>query len=290
MDAEKLVKTLSIDEIQELVVALPSEVIRNEAIRRRIEIPATVGATAVKGEVAAAKVDVKETIMGQLYFAGIGYQTIAEQINSSLSKKNRFEIAFQETIAAGLDVWLTQDKLDYVKEAIEVDPELQFTLVTTPNVLVNQGQLISLARNLGKKTYVRDTLYAKYTPEQLSGIDHTRDNSIAFSLIPSKPDENLYGTAASQRVKLAELQKSHQFIKVPSVLEAITYWYALRAGGSTLSGSTAFDATYIRHFDLPEKNLVGWARVPDSYVRKRCRPELGDSYASLDGRARVAVG
>jgi hypothetical protein len=54
--------------------------------------------------------------------------------------------------------------------------------------------------------------------------------------------------------------------RVPSLLDAVTYWYTLRAQGDKLDDSSAFDKTYIRHFDLEPQTVGGWQFVPCSYV------------------------
>jgi hypothetical protein len=91
---------------------------------------------------------------------------------------------------------------------------------------------------------------------------------------------------------LRERQASHPELhaRVPSLLDAVTYWYALRAQGDKLDDSSAFDKTYIRHFDLEPKTVDRWPGVPDSYVEFGGRPFLRDSLTVRELEARLAVG
>ena len=78
--------------------------------------------------------------------------------------------------------------------------------------------------------------------------------------------------------------------RVPSLLDAITYWYSLRAGGDKLADSSAFDKTYIRHFDLEPKTVGRWSLVPGSCVDDVGGPRVGYSGAGDQDDVRVAVG
>jgi len=203
-------------------------------------------------------------------------------------------VATDETVAEEFEAWFSEDKLAYVAVAQEADPEVRFTLVATPNVLVNDKELAKAAKAFGQnqpyETYVWDLLYSRYTPEQLSGTDPSNGNAVAFSLIPSKYTPEMDGTVVEQRGKLDKLQADNPDLKVPSPLEAVTHWQTLRAQGDQLADNTTFDRTYIRHFDLPEQRFGGWLRVPGSCVSGDGKPILDYSYAQYDVRARVAVG
>ncbi len=68
MDAEKLLKGFSVEETHELAAALPEDVLLDEVVRRGIEVPAAVGATASQGaglevetSVAVPEVDAETT-------------------------------------------------------------------------------------------------------------------------------------------------------------------------------------------------------------------------------------
>ena len=301
MDAKELIKGLSDTAFEEVANAVVLE-----AQERNLSIPAlaSVGNLAVEGadsfEVVDESItvldtpsgetkettDTRESIFFQLAYASHGYNTVARV----LGKKE----VNGETLALEFNDWLTEDKLDYVIKAQEADPKLKFTLVATPNVLVTPKELAKLAKAFGEKqpypTYIDEALYSKYTKEQLSGTDPSSKTTV-FSLIPNKLDERLTGTVAAQRARLAELQATElSDLKVPSPLEAVTYWYTLRANDNKLNNSEAFDQTYIRHFDLPEKRVQDWQFVPDSCVAGSGRPDLSSSRADDDASGRVVVG
>lgn len=126
--------------------------------------------------------------------------------------------------------------------------------------------------------------------EQLSGYNPD-EGPVVFSLIPSKSTDELgYDMAEKQQNTLSELRRKapNLNLKVPSVLDALTFWYTLRARGDKLNDSSSLNKTYIRHFNLSAKKLATWLYVPNSYVSDGGKPRLNRS--SADGDARVAVG
>jgi hypothetical protein len=107
-------------------------------------------------------------------------------------------------------------------------------------------------------------------------------------LIPSSYNID-YGTVKEQKEQLMTLQEKTPSLRVPSVLEAVSYWFRLRPDKhKPLKGSGMGDKTYIRHFDLPDRSDGGWLYVPRSVVVDDGEPRLGRSGG--DDRGRVAVG
>lgn len=293
MEADKLLTALSTEELLEVHDSLPAEF-----ERRGIDIPSLAGTVAVEGaaqEPVNAEVealDTKESITDQLSVAFSAYETVSEQLNKGRKKTDRPHVTTEESLAADLSEWLTDEKLAYVASAQEADPELCFTLVATPNTLASAKEIIAIAK--AYQPYITDVLweelYARYTAEQLSGTNPQVDSSVVFSLIPSRLDPSLYGTVQKQQAELAKLQATNPDLKVPSVLEAITYWQTLRAQGSKLANHTTFATAYIRHFDLPVQRVVGGQCVPRSFVSFDGYPCLVGSCADYGDYARVAVG
>lgn len=267
---------------------------------RGLELPGFAGAVAL--ESAAKTMDrltpemVKESITEQLTISVIATEAVVQSLNAGRRKNNQLAPRSVERVAAELKTWLTDEKLDYVKAAMETDPEVRFTLVATPNVPVTPKDITKIAKTFGQgqpyETYVWEEVYGKYTAEQLSGTDSSNGNSVVFSLIPSKYTPKMNGTVPEQRTKLAKLQADNPELglKVPSVLESITHMQTLRAGGKRLVGNTTFDETYIRHFDLPEQRLGGWLDVPDSFVNDDGQPGLDFSGVQRGSGGRVSVG
>jgi hypothetical protein len=303
MHAGRLLAALTNEELYELHDALPAEF-----ETRGLEPPAAspaVGAkdaslpgddteTRVATADAHATPDTRESLTDQLSSAYAGYRTVTTQLNEDRRRKEPVPVAKQETAAGELTAWLTDDKLAFVARAQEADPTLHFTLIATPNVWTEAKELAAMAREFGTaqphQTYVWDELYSMYTPAQLSGADPGSGMSVVFSLIPSKMDERLYGTVQRQREVLADMRAATPALHVPSVLESIVYWQTLRARDDRLDDSAAFDATYVRHFDLPPQRIGDFQGIPSSCGGGGGGPSLSYSRVGLGGPGRVAVG
>lgn len=278
--------------------------IADVARERGLELPFATGVVAVEGamkaeaetvteEAEAPTYETKESIAEQLGFAHKGYQAVIDSMNVR-RKKEILHVIDAETLATEFEGWFTADKLATVVSAQEADPNVRFTLVATPNVLVTTKDIIKAAEAFGQnqpyETYVYDPLYNKYSAQQLSGTNPDNGNSVQFSLIPSTYTPEMSGTVVEQRAKLAKLQTENPDLKVPSVLEAVAYWQTLRAQGEQLADNTTFDRTYIRHFDLPEQRFGGWSNVPSSCLDDDGGPGLSYSYVQAGDDARLSVG
>ena len=274
--------------------------IADAAHERGLELPFATGVIAVENTVQAPEIetrtpDTKESLTEQLATASIVYKAVIDTLNGDCSgREDVFTVASNETVTAEFDAWLTKDKLAYVAATQEADPNVRFTLVATPNVIVSKKKLVKAATVFGKnqpyKTYVYDPVYSEYSPKQLSGTDPSNGKNVVFSLIPSSFTPGMDGTVGEQRVKLAKLQADNPGLKVPSVFEAVTYWQTLRAQGENLVSEGTFYRTYIRHFDLPEQHVGGWLDVPDSYIDGVGGPYLYGSGVQYGSSARVSMG
>lgn len=236
----------------------------------------------------------RESLSEQLPAAVTGYNTVMDALNGGKRKNRRAEVVGADAITEAFDAWLTAEKLTLLHEMQEDQPEAHFTLVATPNVVAKPQDIIAIAEKFGQdqpyQTYVWEELYNRYSAEQLSGTTEDNEAVVNFALIPSTVSPRLEGTVVEQRAAFAKMQTENPDLRVPSVLDAVTYWSTLRAQGEDLADGTTFDRTYIRHFDLPEQRVGGWLLVPYSYVGGVGGPALGDSYAGSRFAARVAVG
>jgi hypothetical protein len=242
-----------------------------------------------------------ESIREQLSSAFASYKTVAEQLGSKqrLFRKGETTLSpneLERLFAAKDKEWQANGTYDYLVEQL-IESGARFNLVATPNVEASEAQIVALAENFGKdqpySTYVYDELYRKgrYTGREWSG--NAGNAPVRLSLIPSRPDSQIsYKPANEQMRLLRERQTSRPELqaRVPSLLDAVTYWYSLRAQGDKLDDSSAYDKTFIRHFDLDPKTVDRWAFVPCSYVRDGGRPRLFYSDAVDGGAARLAVG
>lgn len=298
MDFEAKGMKVTVDAVvqsNELLLSAAKE-IADEARARGLELP--FGIVAVQSTVERPTTSGAERLVAEQEAQSFkAYESIVDLINQSKNKKDRIVPAETHQFESELYEWLgeDEDKLAYVSQAMEADPELSFTLVATPNVVLTPKQFKDVAKKFGENqpypTYIWNELYDKYTPAQLcSGTSYA--SSFLFSLIPSKLNEGMYGTVSEQRAKLEKLQRSQEtaFLKVPSPLEAVAYWNTLRAQGDRLEGTDNFDKTYIRHFDLSEQRFDGNLFVPFSCVRGNGEPNLLRSLARDGSDARVAVG
>lgn len=300
MDAEKLLQAFTPEETRELAAALPAEVIQSEALRRGIELPAAAGVVAVEGAMHAESElniesptpETKESLIeNQIGFAYEAYTNIVASLNETRSKQDKIELINGKDIVAELEEWLTEDKLAYMADSQEKDPNLKFTLVAIPNVLAAPKAIINASIKFGMnqpyRTYVDSGFIKKYTAQELSGTNPDNGSKVQFSIIPSKYNPELTGTVAEQRVMLEKLQADNPNLKVPSVLEAITYWQTLRAKDGVVAD---FHATFISHFDLTEKCAGVWSGVPVSFVLVLGEPYLDDSDVGAPRDGRVSVG
>lgn len=304
MDAKRFLSALTNDELHELCRAIPAEY-----ESRGLEQPAAAAGPPPKGadqphararasgaeaDAAGETLGVAESVTLQLPAAARAYQAVAAWLNDNRRNGAQVPVATEERVADELAAWLTRDKLAFVAEAQEADPTLDFILVATPNIAVDAREIAAVARELGKtqrcETYVWDELYGMYTPEQLSGADPDNGNSVVLSLIPGRLDERLYGRVHHQREVLADMRAAMPAHHVPSVWESVTYWQTLRERPEQLADGAAFDATYIRHFDLPAQQIGNFEAVPSSCGGGGGGPALGYSRVQVGSPGRVAVG
>jgi len=171
----------------------------------------------------------------------------------------------------------------------------RYNLVATPNIEASEAQVVALAEAFGKdQPYeIYDELYRKghYTGSEWSG--NSGNAPVRLSLIPNRHDSEISGRSVEQHLQmLKERQTSHPDLhaRVPSLLDAVTYWYSLRAQGDKLDDSSAVNKTYTRHFDLEPKTVRRWPVVPRSYVSVGGEPRLGGLDAEYGYDARLAVG
>lgn len=296
MDAKELFSGMKDDTLLEATQAA-LEIARE----RGLEIPFTAGVIAVEGSNQGAQAepeaepipDTKESIAQQLTFAHKGYQSVIDALNTG-RKKDVLAAATKETLANEFEAWFTNDKLAYVTAAREADPNVRFTLVATPNVVVAPADIIKLAKAFGEnqpyEASVSEPLYSQYSALQLSGTDPDNGRSVQFSLIPGSYTPEMSGTVEQRRMKLAKLQVDYPDLKVPSVLEAVSYWQTLRAQGDRLADSTAFARTCIWHFDLPEQRLGDLFYTPYSGVGDPGWPVLSYSRHDVEDNGLVSVG
>jgi hypothetical protein len=242
-----------------------------------------------------------ESIREQVKGAFEAYKAVAEQLGSKqrLFRKGEATLSpneLEHLFAAKDKEWQANGTHAYLVEQL-IENGSRFNLVATPNIEASEAQIVALAENFGKdqpySTYVYDDLYRKghYSGREWSG--NKGNAPVRLSLIPSRPDSQISYKRADEQVRLLRERQANSpelQARVPSLLDAVTYWYSLRAQGDKLDDSSAYDRTFIRHFDLDPKTVGGWTVVPDSFVFNDGKPSLDRSEAGYGNDARLAVG
>lgn len=243
-----------------------------------------------------------EAIREQVRSAYAAYKTVTEALGGrtrGLFRKGESAISpnkLEHIFGLKDKEWQESGVYDYLVEQL-IENGARYNLVATPNVEASEDQIVALAVEFGKnqpyETYVYDELYrrGRYTGREWSG--NAGNAPVRLSLIPSRRDAEISDRNVEQQVRLLrerQTQRPELHARVPSLLDAVTYWYSLRAQGDKLDDSSAFDKTYIRHFDLEPKTVGRWPYVPSSYVLQDGGPRLRYSGAGSGRDARVAVG
>lgn len=231
----------------------------------------------------------KEAVIAEkLPSAHKGYSDVITALNSGRKRKEQLAATSEEAMQTEFEAWFTPDKLDQYEA---INPGIEYDVIATPNVKVTKKDLYRTAEAFGKDqryaTYLNKDFLDKYSDEELSGTDPDSDNAIVFSLVPKEYTPDLELDVEDQVAALEKFQVENPDAKVPSVLEAVTRWYTLRA--QCKDNVSDVDLTYIRHFDLDPKRLDVWSYVPYSCVYGVGEPRVdrSDVGSAYDGRVSV---
>jgi hypothetical protein len=242
-----------------------------------------------------------EIIREQLSTAYVAYTTVAEQLYSKHRQPETGEVLLSadefEQLFTGKDAeWQSNGIYAYLADSV-IKNGSRFNLVATPNITASEAQIIALAEKFGKDqpryTSVNRNLYLKqpYSSRDWSGDTGTAP--IRLSLMPNHSDSQLGYKSASEQIQLLRERQTKQpelQARVPSLLDAVTYWYSLRAHGDTLNDTSAYDKTNIRHFDLGPIKVDGMSVTPSSVITRLGQATLNCLSTSAGFAARVAVG
>jgi len=203
--------------------------------------------------------------------------------------------AFARLLETKLAEWQGNGTMDYVVRDF-VENGNKPNLLATPNVIADWQTLRDFAVHFGEQqpyeTLVNDGLYQHYSAEELSG-ELQQGGAVRLSIMPSGYTKQLGRKPVAEQLntfKKMQVESPSLKLRVPSVLDAVTYWQTLRARGDKLSGNGTADKTWIRHFNLEPKRRGGLSGVPGSGVRDDGEPRLDYSDADRGGVARVSVG
>ena len=236
-----------------------------------------------------------EIIHDQLRSSIAAYKEVAQQLGIEVYNESVIDQIFAENEAA----WQESGLYNYLVEQL-IENGSRYTLVTIPDTEVGMLNIEDLARKFGEQQpyglYIYDTLYSsgtttgRYTDEVVSGS--SQGSTVRLRLMPSKYTKELGSKSAEDQLgtlQTMQQENPERNFQVPSILEAVSYWYALRAQGNKLVGEGTFDKTYIRHIDVPPISSDGWSNVPNSYVNDNGKPNLNRSNAENHDNARLSV-
>lgn len=214
----------------------------------------------------------------------IGYNTLIplREVNRLLEEKDA--------------EWREKGLYDYLADQLSSDGG-QFVLTATPNVVVDGKMLVKLAhlatKGVSRSPEIQQDLFekAQYSAAQLSGV--SGDSPVRFGLIPTQPDSRFSRLAVPRRQEvLRELQADNPEInmRVPSVLDAITYWHRLSARGEDLHAFPIQAQTEILHFDLEPVETKAGMMMPESIINNGHGSLYGVSVNYTWYKARLIVG
>ena len=294
-------KGTQLDEALETLVAayeaegrpVPQSILGYVANKQAVEAPAPAEATVRPHESVEA---LKDSTREQLRTSLKGTNAAIEQLNKLRAESEQLapvsEADLETAVEAALAQWDEDGSLERAAAKVEALGG-RMTLVATANVKVTRQEIEALEEKFGEgqphTSYVDEELLGLYSDEELSG-PVTGDAPVRIRLIHSEFDPELYGKVERQRAALAASRAVVSSQTVPSLFDSVTHKYTLRAGGDQLNDVPAFEKTYIRHFDLPEKELGGFLDVPRSYVDRRGESVLDRSRAKVDRGGRFALG
>ena len=219
------------------------------------------------------------------------YSEVAQATGAEVMDKPAFDRLLETKLAE----WQDNGTMDYVVRDF-VENGNKPNLLATPNVIADRQRLRDFAVHFGEQqpvgTFVYDELYQHYSAEELSG-ELQQGGAVRLSIMPSGYTKQLGRKPVAEQLntfKKMQVESPSLKLRVPSVLDAVTYWQTLRARGDKLSGNGTTDKTCIRHFNLEPKRVGVWSGVPYSCVGVSGRPGLDRSAADYDVVARVSVG
>ncbi|PID32202.1 hypothetical protein CR970_01670 [Candidatus Saccharibacteria bacterium] len=258
-----------------------------------------------RDEQALARV-LPEVIRSQSRSSFAAYSSVCEVLNNECTNEggptapverlsyDEFEHLLQEKLHG----WLDRGVYDYLAKEL-VENNVRHRLVVTPNITVSGDWIVALAKGFGdarlslQPTEVYDDMYRAgvYTDQQWSGSEG--DDQLRFSLMPDACSADLgCSVAIWQRCYLRYLQQRRPELRlrVPSVFDAVAYWYTLRAMGVPLDDANIPEKTYIRHLGYKPRQIDGKYGVPATFIDNSGLPVLGVSASGLEDNARIAVG
>lgn len=219
------------------------------------------------------------------------FHTVAEHLQRGEKEYDCSQQEFINTLNAKMREWEEQGVFDYLTIEL-IKNNSRHYLVPTPNVELSHNQIYDLVIAFGEeqlgtsteKSYYLDVgLYDKFANEALSDFS-TDDKPIHFCLIPNGYIDN-YSNAINDRDnnllpeildRIYSVQDEKPFLGIPSVLDAIVYWFSLRAAEvDLLDQETVGGLTTVNHLNVAPK---GKSALSQFYPKSGLDSETGKPY------------
>ena len=251
----------------------------------------------VTSERSAIAVEVAESISGQLLTStSMGYQSTLNNLNEKRADIIKFPVLSDESLVSEFRGWFSPDIFKTAVTLKGANPGLEFTLIARPNLEINNVKFVRAVKAFGyeqnppAESYIFEDFIHKLTANEISGSSRDRQDPVMFSLIPSATTSEMEGTLEELSAKIAQMQEEFPSIRVPNLLDALTYWQTLRSQEVALNGDEVFARTNIYHFDIPAKHDNGIPSIPMSCISGDGVPELYDTGPNLPRPARISIG
>ncbi|HSW66922.1 MAG TPA: hypothetical protein VLI54_07340 [Bacillota bacterium] len=210
-----------------------------------------------------------EAVYAQLGSAAIAYNELC----NTLQRKPIQTRVLKKLFRTRFKDWSERGLFDYAANRLAAGGH-SYNLVISPNGLASHSKLSQAVSRLsyGRTDNTSDILTARlYTPAELAG--NRGNHPVRFSLIGTGLLFDHPRSIEEARSHIADLQRHSPRIRfgAPSVLDAIAYWYAIRAGGNELvNNQNGLSRTAVSHFTMrhcvENKGDYTTSVIPFSYI------------------------
>jgi hypothetical protein len=230
----------------------------------------------------------------KLKWAVLGGNVTVSDINEGRELEDRVKELDPEVVAKEYDAFFDETVAAYLNERRRVNPNVEFILSATPNVLVTGEEVIELQKKIGVRQGIATDVWSDvlnmHTAQALTGADPSNGNTAIFSIRENTPTEGMSGNTTAQIKELEKKQEVNPLIRDHTPLEAVTHANTLQAEHGVLKGDAAFRATVARNFTMKPKLLGVNRYVPRFCVDVGGGPRSSDSGVDYGGGVALVVG
>jgi hypothetical protein len=221
----------------------------------------------------------------QLETASEAYMGIVEQLGGTPVSTEVISLLFSQKIAE----WRANGMYEYLAKH-----GLHFSLVITPNVSASEEQVRTIAQGFRtERRYVSFIVplgSSDHADRELPTHQSSRPgtNPINFTLVANRFDSTISNRPiARQKLLLSERQAQYQQldIRIPSSLEAVTFWSTLRTAMSDFDTTNVYAHTFIHHFNSTPNDT---SPIKSFFIRDHNEPNARFSVGSAEVRLAVS--